>query len=133
MLGEILELWIVSPEGLTMFNARAMGIQESVNPNLLSGFINAIRGMIQVSTDSDIESMNLSEQKLIFQVVDCQEKKLLYIARAHNRVKDKNIKKQLQKIAQDFYSKYGSQAAEWQCDTALFEGFEKDLSEYFVS
>ncbi len=116
-----------------MFNARAKGIQESVNPNLLSGFINAIRGMLQVSTQSEIESINLSEQKLIFQVIDCKDKKLLYIGRVYNKAKDKNIKKQLQKIAQDFYTKYGSKASDWKCETSLFEGFEKDLGEFFIN
>ncbi len=129
-MGEILELWIVSPEGLTMFNARANGVQESVNPNLLSGFINAIRGMLQISTNSDIESINLSEQKLIFQVVDCNGKGLLYIARVFNRVKDKNVKKQLQKIAQDFIAKYGPQITDWKNETTIFDGFDKQLTDY---
>ncbi len=132
-MGEILELWIINPDGLTMFNTRANGVQESVNPNLLSGFINAVRGMLQLSTNSDIESINLSEQKLIFQVIDCKDKKLLYIARVYNRVKDKNVKKDLQKIAQDFLAKYGVQASDWKCETSLFEGFEKDLGDYLAS
>lgn len=116
-----------------MFNTRARGIQESVNPNLLSGFINAIRGMLQISTQSEIESINLSEQKLIFQVIDCKDNKLLYIARVYNRVKDKYVKKDLQKIAQDFLAKYGSQASDWKCEISLFEGFEKELGDYLLS
>jgi len=115
-----------------MFNIRAKGIQESVNPNLLSGFINVIRGMLQISANSDIESMNLSEQKLIFHVSTYPDKNLLYIARVYNKVKDKNIKKQLQKIAEVFLAKYGPQASQWKCETSLFEGFEKDLAEYLL-
>ena len=131
-MGDLLELWIISPEGLTIFNARAKSVKESVNPNLLSGFINAVRGMLQVSTNSDIESINLSEQKLIFQAFDCRGKNLLFIARVYNRFKDKSIKKQLLKIGQEFNTKYGAQIPDWKCDTSLFDGFEKDLGDFFV-
>lgn len=131
---DLLELWIVTNTGLTMFTWRPESIQETIDPNLFSGFMTAILSMVASTEDQDIEAINFGSSKLEIQVLRKNVKQpVLFIGRARAKEKAKNVKKTLRKIQEEFLDAYGDALSTWDGNQSLFQAFEKKIRDYFVS
>jgi len=127
---KFIEFWAIDQNGVTLYHQKANKNIQSVDQNLVSGFLSAFQSMLSVSAQDSIEAIKFKDSKLVL-----TRKKfdsfLYFIARAHTDEKDKNVRKELDKIGDTFVSDYRSLLVDWTGDVSLFNGFENRMASYW--
>jgi hypothetical protein len=114
------ELWLMTPEGAMLFHLNK--VQDTINPNLFTGFFSAIYMM----SEESIEAINMKESKIM--ILPVKEPIRMYvIARCAAKDKDKDIKKELAKIRDLFLASYSEILKNWDGNVSQFEPFASKI------
>lgn len=116
--------------GIPLFHARKSKSTETVDLNLISGFLSAFLSMYTINTNENLEAIKFKGSKLIFLPFQSPYE-LIIIARVSQKEKYKNVHKELEKISQSFITSYGPQIEDWDGETNLFLEFNKNLESYW--
>ncbi|MBN2155806.1 MAG: hypothetical protein JW776_07165 [Candidatus Lokiarchaeota archaeon] len=125
-----LEFWIIDRNGITLYHQKRNKNVESINKNLFSGFVSAFHDIINVSSQENVESIKFKNSKLIMIPTNVYER-LLFIARTDQKEKDKNVRKELNKLSKIFLNEFNEELKKWVGDMDTFETFGKYLIPYW--
>ncbi len=124
-----LEFWIIDRNGITLFHQK-QDKAESINKNLFSGFVSAMVDVISVSSSEDVETIKFKDSKLVMISTNVYEK-LLFIARTHQKEKDRVIRKELHRLSKMFLNQFNEDIKNWVGDMDAFKDFTDTLDPYF--
>jgi hypothetical protein len=125
---KLIELWIISRDGLTFLHTQGKGESDSkVASFLFSGFLSALETMAAES----IDAIKMKDSKIII-VPEKQPIKMFFVARANAKEKDENIRKVLYKIRDGFVAEYRAILPTWGGQTDIFDYFEKRLQNEYI-
>ncbi|MHA1729965.1 MAG: hypothetical protein ACTSWY_14740 [Promethearchaeota archaeon] len=122
----LMEFWIIR-DGIPLFHQKTNNVK-SINKSLVSGFISAFNSMVATKSEN-IESIKFADSKLVLERVEL--KRLFFIGRTIQKEKDKNIRKELQKISALFLKLYETEIDDWTGDISVFDNFREQISSYF--
>ncbi|MHA1818909.1 MAG: hypothetical protein ACTSVC_00435 [Promethearchaeota archaeon] len=127
-MDDLEELWILEESGICLFNYSKT---QQIDPNLLSGFITAIRTMSLRLTNMTIDTISFKNMNFI--IYKDGVLNLLFVL-STKKENLKKTKKVLLKIIEEFKERYGKQIMSgWDHDTAIFSPFAEVVDEYFNS
>ncbi|MBD3350088.1 MAG: hypothetical protein GF364_01220 [Candidatus Lokiarchaeota archaeon] len=126
---KFLECWIITQDGMTLFHEREKNIQ-TVDKNLISGFLTAFQSMLKVSKQGDVEAIRFKNTKLLIKTED-EPFKLYFIGRTKDGERDRSIKKELGKLSEKFVLQYWSELESWQGNISVFMNFQTELDGLF--
>ncbi len=130
MATKLLELWIISKSGLAFVHHNPKGNREEMDSykHIFSGFLSAVESIAA----EKIDAINMSDSKiLIIPVKHATVPPFFVVGRAGVKERDKNIRKQLFKIRDEFLSEFGEFIISWSGDATPFEFFEKKISDIY--
>jgi hypothetical protein len=127
---KFIEFWTIDQNGVTLYHQKANKNVQSVDQNLVSGFLSAFQSMLSVSAQDSIEAIKFRDSKLVLTRKKF-DSTLFFIARSQLDDKDKVIRKELDKISELFISDFRSLLVDWTGDTSLFNGFENRMTPYW--
>ncbi len=94
------DVWIAQSDGRMMFHRAKSGNQ--IDPNLLGGFLSAIVSMAQILDKTGIRTIQFGAQNLsIYPRGD-----LLFVGSHDKSAKPQKIQAELERIAEQFFTKY---------------------------
>ncbi|MHA1379958.1 MAG: hypothetical protein ACTSRG_16430 [Candidatus Helarchaeota archaeon] len=98
------EIWIITQDGLTLYNQKT---EESMNEHMFGGFIAAINQFVKAMGADGCEKIVMGNSKIF--ILSCEEKSLFFISRSGLKVKDKKIEKYVNKIMHRFLDNFNEQ------------------------
>jgi hypothetical protein len=121
MLEKLTDIWILSNDGLVIFNRVA---DERIDAQLFGGFMSAINAFAKELDDSGISGFELGKKRYIIR----KENKLLFIANYKKEVKQKGAEQELDEIVKEFYHLYTKEfLTSWNGDVSKFDTFSQEF------
>ena len=120
-MGNVLwELWIIDKSGLALIHIRSAEMEgkQKISPFLFSGVLSAIEMM----ATKTIDAIKMQDSKIII-VPETDVVKLFFVGRVSISKKDKNVRKLLTKIRDQFIEEYEQILPSWSGDQAIFDYF----------
>lgn len=125
------EFYVINNSGVPLFHQKANPSIESVNKNMVSGFISAIQSVVSAQNDEEkIESIKFKNTKLI--ILQQSLYHLFFIARVSQKVKEKPVRKEIIKLSTSFIEDYRKYLIEWDGEINVFQNFRYRLSNYWI-
>ena len=125
------EFYIINTSGIPLFHQKANPSIESVNKNMVSGFISAIQSVVSAQNDEEkIESIKFKNTKLI--ILQQSLYNIFFIARVSQKEKEKPARKELKKLSTFFIEDYRKHLIEWDGEINVFQSFRYRLSSYWI-
>ena len=122
----ISEIWIINPNGITLFNKSEGGDVDGV---LLGGFFSALQSFLIELGEKKLKSIVLGNTKFtIYQTDDGY----LFISRSNIKVKEGKIEKKLLTVQTKFFEMYGDILKNWDSNAEIFKDFEKEIQSIFT-
>lgn len=129
MATKLLEIWIIDKSGLSLVHTRSEHIADkpAISPVLFSGFLTAVES---VSAES-IDSIKMKDSKIMILPVQ-KPSKFFVVGRARMKEKDNNLRKIMQKIAEEFIEEFGVLISSWNGDHQIFAFFHENIAKYLL-
>jgi len=125
------EFYVIHISGVPLFHQKANASIESVNKNMVSGFISAIQSVVSAQNDEEkIEIIKFKNTKLI--ILQQNLYQLFFIARVSQKEKEKPARKELIKLSDIFIEDYRKNLIEWEGEINVFQNFRYRLSNYWI-
>ena len=125
------EFYVIHSSGVPLFHQKANASIESVNKNMVSGFISAIQSVVSAQNDEEkIEIIKFKNTKLI--ILQQKLYGIFFIARVSQKEKEKPARKELIKLSDIFIEDYRSNLIEWEGEINVFQNFRYRLSNYWI-
>ncbi|NHI91510.1 MAG: hypothetical protein EAX96_03335 [Candidatus Lokiarchaeota archaeon] len=123
MLELINAIWILNQDGICL--AQRNYTHKEIDPALFSGLISAIQLFSKSVTEREIESFQMKDQKVLYDVSDI-------VLAINFDVEDNEveIKRKMKEVKEKFTNKYDHEIKNMSIDainTDIFEEFEKDF------
>ena len=118
-------IWIIKKEmGICLFNKTYGG--KKLDPQLFSGFLSGIYTFSsQITESGGLEIMELEDIRLLYGTVS----DLLFIIAATKDEDVDLVRNKITEISKVFLGKYSQYLVDWDCNTAVFDPFERDLDQ----
>ena len=115
-----MEIWIVSQAGLTLLHVQNSKVQikQSVDPILFAGLITAVENM----ASSSLSSIKMQDSKLLMIPVS-NGIRFTLICRAKSGDKDKNLRKVLDRVIDQFIQDFSEILPTWNGDQTIYHYF----------
>ena len=125
------EFYVINSSGVPLFHQKANNSTESVNKNMVSGFISAIQSVVSSQNDEEkIEIIKFKNTKLVILQQSLYD--LFFIARVSQKEKEKPARKELKKLSILFVEDYRKHLIEWDGEISIFQNFRYRLSNYWI-
>ena len=117
---ELWELWIIDRSGLAFIHIRNPDIEgkPQVSPVLFSGILSAI----ETIATKTIDAIKMKDSKLVI-VPETDPIPIFFVGRVGIKKKDKNVRKILKKIKEQFLKEYSEILPAWSGDQTIFQYF----------
>lgn len=127
----MLEFFVINTSGVPLFHQKANNSIESVNKNMVSGFISAIQSVVSAQNEEEkIEIIKFKNTKLV--ILQQKLYQLFFIARISQKEKEKPVRKELLKLSTLFVEDYRKHLIEWDGEISIFQNFRYRLSNYWI-
>ena len=119
----IRDLWIVNPDGITLFNASVEKGQA-----LIGTFFSTIQTLVSQIGEKQMNSISLGDTKIL-----CYQGRdgFLFILRFNKNLKTKNIFKKMKILETEFFNDYHNDLKDWDGQTDCFDRFEIKIQTIF--
>ncbi len=120
------ELWIITQDGIVLFNHI---YNQKVEAQLFGALLSAINTFAEEVSDGGLSNFELSARQFIL----FKKNDVLFIGSANKKIKKEIISKQLESISDRFFEKYPAliNIKDWDNDITIFESFEEEIKEIF--
>jgi len=123
-LSIIKELWIISENGIPLYNQKTA---DSIDSSLFSGFLSAIMSFAKAISDHTMDMFKLGDST--FFILKEMQKSLLFIGKSDEKVKEEKVRTLLFKIRNQFLELFDKVLAEWDgCRTDCFDSFTEVIN-----
>lgn len=126
---KFLEFWCVDANGIALFHEKEKDVA-SVDKNLISGFLSAFQSMLKVSQQGEVEAIKFKDSRLII-VTKESPFRLYFIVRISEKEKDKVVRKELEKLSDQFMVDFWEPLTNWEGNIDAFYDFQPKLKPYF--
>lgn len=116
------DIWIVTKNGTVVWSRT---FNSKISEQLFGALISAIMSFAKEISNKNLTHIELTDRTFIFQ----KRKGLIFITNAPKKVKEKRIKKELQRISDKFFELYSFQINEWNNDISIFDDFEDHIKD----
>ncbi|MHA1341572.1 MAG: hypothetical protein ACTSRZ_16790 [Promethearchaeota archaeon] len=123
------EIWIMNNDGLPFFYTHMEGIEREINEGMITSFISAVSIMLNSNSNEQLNTIKLKNSKILI-FPGPNDAKFFTIVRTSIKEKDKNIRREVEKITNLFYSKYGQYIKNWSGNVTIFLDFEEYIKDY---
>ncbi|TFF97622.1 MAG: hypothetical protein EU547_03815 [Promethearchaeota archaeon] len=120
------ELWILTSEGMVLFNHV---YKQKVPTQLFGALLSAINTFAEEVSDGGLSNFELSDRQFILY----KKNKILFIGSSSRKLKKQIISEELDKISDLFFKKYPHiiKQDNWDGEISVFESFEKEIENAF--
>ncbi len=116
------DLWILTESGTVIFNINNSG--RKLDPQFFGMIITAVNSFSKTIVKDGLSKIELLNKRYDF----LKQNELLFITCTSSEVKEKNIEKSLNKIAETFFEHYPIDfSRKWDGDVSLFKSFESEF------
>jgi len=121
-LVKFLEFMVVNAYGLPLFHIKNKNIQ-SIDKNLMASFLTTFQMTLAKSADQKLELIKFKDTNLVIEAITTPYN-LFFVGRSDTKAKEKQIRKELAKLAIEFTKRYWTFLEDWTGDITLFMDFE---------
>lgn len=123
---EFKDIWIMKTEGIAFVHAEMTQSNENFSTNLFTGFLSAVQNMAADSIDA------IKMKGSIIIIVPMNKPiKFFVVGRASAKDKDKDVRKELIKIGENFVAQFKDVIENWDCDVGRFDSFKEKLEKQY--
>ena len=116
------DLWILSEGGIVVFNRV---FNPKINEQLFGALMTALNSFAEELIKGGPMSFELSSVRYtIF-----KSNTFLFISNSAKKIKEKNVKEELQKISDKFFLKYSNTLENWDYEISVFSDFEPEIED----
>ncbi|MHC1592028.1 MAG: hypothetical protein ACXQS8_08070 [Candidatus Helarchaeales archaeon] len=124
----IYDFYILEKKGTCIFHQTFSVIdKKKVEADLISGFFSAMLLFSKEITDKRLEILELENVRLIFREESYKDMDYIFVAFVDENESTAQIQEILEKIADKFFQNYGTMLENWNRNTEIFSGFEKQI------
>lgn len=116
------DIWILTKTGTVVWSRV---FNPKVNEQLFGALMSSIMTFAKEISDKGLTSIELTERKFIF----LKRKGLIFVTNAPKKVKERRIKKELERISDKFFELYSFNMNDWDSDVSAFDDFEKHIED----
>jgi hypothetical protein len=117
------DIWILADSGVVLFHRV---FDENIDATLFGGMLSAINSFAEELTKGGLSNFELANKFFIL----LKKENYLFIANASKKYNFKKLKQELEIIMGKFFELYPKDLLNnWNGDTSLFTGFEKEVEE----
>ncbi|MHA1820314.1 MAG: hypothetical protein ACTSU2_15415 [Promethearchaeota archaeon] len=125
---KFLEFWILQDSGIPFYHFKFKKDIKSIDKNLVASFLLTIQNIIKLNANQNIQAINFKDSKILILIRNNNKNKIFFLARVPQNEKEKNVLKELNKLADIFLEDYRFILEDWDGDTSVFDGFENRLA-----
>ena len=117
------DLWILSNSGTVLFSRV---FDEKFENQLFGALMSALNSFAEQLAEGGLSNLEIADKRFVL------KKTLSYtfVASSSNKVKEKKLNEELEKVVGTFRKKYPDDWFDnWDCDISIFECFEEDIEE----
>lgn len=125
-MGKIIrDIWILTEDGLTIFNK----VKDSnIDPQVFGGLMSALNIFSQSLSEGGMSNFELSNVRFTI----LKQNHLLFVANASNNVKGKKVFNELKKISKKFNEKFTEENIKnYNANIRVFANFEQFIEDSF--
>lgn len=117
------DIWILDDSGIVLFHRV---FDDTIDATLFGGMLMAINSFAEELTKGGLSNFELANKLFIL----LKKENYLFIANASKKYNSKKLKQELEKLMGKFFELYPKDLLKnWNGDTSLFNGFEKEVKE----
>lgn len=119
-MGKILrDLWILTQDGLTIFNRV---INPNLGPQMFGGLMSALNTFAESLSDGGMSNFELSRIRFTIE----KKNHFIFVANSSSEVKPKKVMNELKRISNKFFKVYPEEVIKnWSKDMKVFANFKE--------
>lgn len=117
------DIWILTEDGLTIFNRV---IDPNVGPQVFGGLMSALNTFAESLSEGGMSNFELSSIRFTIEKIN----HFIFVANSSNDVKPKKVMKELKKISKNFFTVYPEEVLKnWSKNIKVFANFEEHITD----
>lgn len=113
------DIWILTEDGLTLFNRV---IDPNIGPQVFGGLMSALNTFAESLSEGGMSNFELSNIRFTIEKLN----QFIFVANSSNDVKSKKVMNELKKISKKFFNVYPEEAIKnWSKNIKVFTNFEE--------
>lgn len=116
------DIWILTKTGTVVWSRV---FNPKVNEQLFGALMSAIMTFAKEISNKGLTSIELTDRTFIF----LKRKGLIFVTNTPKKVKERRIKKELDRISDKFFELYSFNVNDWDSDVSAFNDFEKHIED----